>query len=122
MAVLSFSLPVPPSANRYWRTWRGRTVISTEAKGYKAAAKLLAHQQGARPITGDVKLTITWFRARKSGDVDNRVKVLADCLQGIAYHDDKQIAELHIRRHDTDSRHPRIDVVVQPLPAPDAPS
>lgn len=116
--VLSFTLPVPPSANRYWRNWRGRTVISAEAKTFKAAAKVLAHKQGARPLAGDVRVTVQWFRARKSGDVDNRAKVVLDALQGIAYADDAQVADFRIIRHDTDRGRARIDVVVQPLEPP----
>lgn len=120
--VLSFSLPVPPSANRYWRVFGGRVVMSKEARTYKAAAKVLAYSQGARPLTGDVRVTVHWYRARKSGDCDNRLKVVSDSLEGIAYTNDRQIADLRIVRHDTERGTPRIDVTVQPVETPSLPT
>ena len=118
MTVLSFSLPVPPSSNRYWRIVgaKGRTFLarSKEAMAWLAIAKLLAQKQGATVLTGDLRVTVTWYRARKSGDVDNRAKVLLDALQGICYANDGQVKTFTITREDTDRGHPRLDVVVQP--------
>ena len=40
--ILRLSYPV--SANRYWRTFRGRTIRSSEADAYKAAARAVAER------------------------------------------------------------------------------
>ena len=82
-------LPVPPSANRYWRRAGTRLYVSEEGVAYRAAvAKLL---RGSRVLAGDVAVHAVWYRARRAGDVDNRGKVLLDALNGIAWTDDSRI-------------------------------
>lgn len=113
-ASLRFILPVPPSANAYWRSVRGRVVLSREARAYKAGLKAALEARGWRfphRLTGDVALTLTWYRAIRAGDTGNRIKVVEDALQGIAYANDSQVAELHAVRVDGE-RPPRIEVRV----------
>jgi len=105
-------LPLPPSANRYWRHYNGRVVVSEAAKTYKAGVWLVAQYQGMHPFTGPVAVYVHVYRARKAGDLDNANKVLLDALCGIAYQDDAQIVELHSWRHD-DKDNPRVEVEVQ---------
>lgn len=113
---MTVTLPVPPSANIYWRTTRdGRTYVSKEARDYKELAARLAAVKGMRPIRGvDVEVHIDWFRERRVGDLDNRLKVIFDALKGVAYTDDKQIAAIDARRFD-DPKNPRIVVQVQAM-------
>lgn len=105
-------LPVPPSANRYWRTTRnGRQYVSREATAYKwQVAAVLAN---TIPLDGDVRVSVTWYRARRSGDLDNRIKVFLDALEGYAYVDDSQIVEIHAKRSDDERDNPRIVVEVK---------
>ena len=105
-------LPLPPSANRYWRHYNGRVVVSEAAKTYKAGVWLVAQHAGMRPFTGPVAVRVHVYRARKVGDLDNFAKVTLDALQGIAYQDDAQIVELHSWRHD-DAQNPRVEVEVR---------
>lgn len=95
-----FTLPYPPSANRYWRTFHGRTVVSQEARDYKALAGLLARCSGVEPLAGGVALHLDVYRPRAAGDLSNRIKVLEDALIGVAYADDAQVIEIHARRFD----------------------
>ena len=111
-AVYFLELPLPVSANRYWRNYRGRTVVSAEAKNYKKIVRLQAQHRGIRPFAGPVAVYLRVYRARKSGDLDNSIKVLLDALCGVAYADDKQIVELHSWRHD-DPENPRVEVEVR---------
>ena len=91
-------LPYPPSANRYWRVWRGRPVMSSEARAYKAqVAALLRDRQ---PETGPVALEVEVIRPAKRGDLDNSLKVLLDALKGTVFEDDQQVVELHAWRLD----------------------
>lgn len=109
---MSIVLPLPPSANRYWRVWHGRAVVSTEARAYKLNARLRALSQGMRPVSGPVVLNLVVYRKRKAGDLSNRIKVAEDALQGVAYTNDSQVVELHARLED-DPSNPRLVVWVE---------
>jgi crossover junction endodeoxyribonuclease RusA len=113
MEVVKVTLPYPPSVNRYLRfSQKGWAYTTKEAKQYKQGAKLRALTQGMRPILdGEVSLLITVFRPRKTGDLDNHLKVLLDSLNGVAYADDKQVAEIFISRFE-DAANPRVEVRV----------
>ena len=106
-----YELPLPPSANRYWRMFRGRMVTSSEAKNYKALVAALLHGHQVEPLDGPVCVSISVYRARRAGDLDNFQKVLLDALQGICYIDDKQVTELHAFMFD-DRQHPRVEIAI----------
>lgn len=114
MLPIKLTLPPPPSANRYWRIFHNRAVLSEEARAYREiVARAYSERYGDLtpwPV-GPVSVTLHWFRARRSGDLDNRIKVLLDALQGLAYLDDKQVVELHAYRHD-DKANPHAEVTV----------
>lgn len=102
-------LPEPPSANRWWRNVNGRMVTSKVAREYKAG---LAQIGGAHQLDGPVSIAILWWRGRKSGDLDKRLGVLLDALQGVAFKSDAQIVQIHARREE-DKDHPRVIVHVE---------
>ena len=111
----SLTLPEPPSANRYWRHARGRTYRSAEADAYREVVWMQAKLQvgGGVPFrAGPVRVTATWFRSRRAGDLDNRWKVLGDALNGVLWTDDQQIVELHLYRKDA-PRNGRIELNVE---------
>lgn len=115
---MKLTLPYPPTANLYWRVFRGRPVKSTKARHYQNAVRLrwlTARPRGAVAMApmGPVSVTVDAYRPRALGDLDNTLKVLLDALKGIAYVDDAQVVELHARRHD-DKANPRVEVVVLP--------
>ena len=105
------TLPYPPSANRYWRSFRGRIVKSSEARTYQQAVGSLAGGTSTPLHTGAVGLQLNFYRPQRRGDLDNRIKVLVDALQGVAYANDKQVTELHAYLHD-DKQNPRVEVDV----------
>lgn len=102
----TFTLPVPPSANRYWRVWNNRIVVTDEARAYKQEVGYLLSK--CVPLEGDVCVNLTVFRPSNRGDTDNYLKVLLDALQGYAYKNDNQIVEIHIFR-DNDKDNPRVE-------------
>ena len=110
-ATTTLTLPYPPSANRYWRTFRGMTVVSPEARAYKANARLRALAQGVRPLDGPVRLVLRVYRPRKAGDLSNRIKVLEDALCGVAFEDDDQVVAIEATRLD-DKENPRVEIEV----------
>lgn len=104
-------LPYPPSANRYWRSVRGRVLVSAEARAYKQRVAWLCLSQRVRPQSGALSVSVSVFRPRRIGDLDNTLKVLLDSLRGIAFEDDDQVVELHALRLD-DKSNPRAEVTV----------
>ena len=111
-AAQSIVLPLPPSGNRYWRHYNGRTVVSDAAKAYRHGVMLQAQAHNLHPFAGPVAVYVRVYRARKAGDLDNFKKVLYDALQGVAYNDDDQIVEEHAWRYD-DKDNPRVEVEVR---------
>ena len=95
-------LDYPVSANRYWRTCRGRTYRSSEAEQYKASVNAIATAAGLIAIEGPAAVSITMHpKLTKKGvaslarmDLDNCIKVTLDALNGVAYLDDSQVVKL----------------------------
>lgn len=104
--MIRLELPYPISANRYWRTIthaqtkRALTLVSKEAKAYKAEVAWLAKAAGIRsPFLATVELRI--LLVPKNGicmDLDNALKVTIDALKGIAYQDDSQVRKITAER------------------------
>lgn len=114
--MIELRLPTPPAVNRYWRVPKalGRPILSAEAREYRLTAGALARAQThVEPLTGPVAVEIVWTRERRAGDLDGRLKVLLDVLQGIAYADDAQIIEIHAWRRDKDEGDPGVRVIVR---------
>ena len=112
LVAQSIILPLPPSANRYWRNFGGRMVVSAAAKAYKQGAWLQAQHAGLHPFGGTVAVRLDIYRAIRRGDLDNFAKIVLDALCGVAYQDDDQIVELHAFRHD-DKANPRVEVEIR---------
>jgi Holliday junction resolvase RusA-like endonuclease len=116
MRVLRIELPLPPSANAYWRPamlGNGKmTIVPTKvAKQYRKDVKDIFERGTDEPIAGAVDVHLWVFFPTIAGDLDNRVKVTLDALRGFAFPDDNRVAELHVyRRKDPDR--PRILVEV----------
>jgi Holliday junction resolvase RusA-like endonuclease len=113
-SVVRLSMPIPPSANRYWRKFRNRMVVSQEATAYKKLVGLLATQANVTCLDGDVIVRMDVYRAHRRGDLDNFAKCCLDSLQGVGFRNDSQIVELHMRRFD-DKRNPRVEVWIEAL-------
>ncbi len=107
MTEITLTLPIPPSANRYWQYIGRRVITSPEAAHYKNAVRMTLRTP---KIAGRVALNISVYRPRKAGDLDNYLKVLLDSLQGVLYDNDAQITEIHAFRYD-DPANPRVHLV-----------
>lgn len=106
--ALTFVLPVPCSANRWWRKWKNRMVLSDEARAYKALVRMAYRRQELR---GEISVSLVWHRERRSGDLDKRIPIILDSLQGVAYANDSQITHLVASRCE-DPKNPRVIVTV----------
>lgn len=117
----TIELPEPPSANRWWRKWKNRMVLSEEARGYKAYVFLMAVARtnlNAKRLplfpTQPIAVTVIWYRGRKSGDLDKRLGVVLDALQGALYKNDGQVVRLVAEREDRPGK-PGLLITVEDL-------
>ncbi|MFP2962411.1 RusA family crossover junction endodeoxyribonuclease [Myxococcus sp. 1LA] len=81
----------PPSGNKYWRSDRGDAPhVSPEGKKYKAW--VAAAFPGQRALKGRVVLSATLYPPTlQKCDLGNRLKVLEDALEFVAYLNDDQV-------------------------------
>jgi len=89
-------VPMPPSANRYWRHVGGRVYVSKEARDYRDLVGWIGASAGVESHDGDVRVSVIVRRKHKRGDIDNYLKVLFDALQGVVYVNDKQIKKVEV--------------------------
>lgn len=124
-------LPYPVSANRYWRNWRGRMVVSEEGRAFKEECAWRAKAAGLQLLEGWIRMEIHVYphrpkdwerRARRDPagwehsirciDTGNAEKVLSDALNGIAWRDDKQTRRLVVERMTPDAAGARVEVFI----------
>jgi Holliday junction resolvase RusA-like endonuclease len=86
-------------------------VLSKEARQFKKDVATLGMVHRVKPLDGPVSLTARVYRPAKRGDLMNREKILSDALEGVAYHNDKQIVECHFHQAD-DKQNPRVEVEI----------
>lgn len=105
---IKLSLPWPPTVNHYWRMGivdgKPRIFASAEGIAYRDRVRACCHQQnaGRNAQLGPLNVRIAaFFPDRRKRDIENIQKALLDALGkkgGHVYHDDSQIADLHIWR------------------------
>lgn len=115
-------LPVPPGSNNRLRpglTAEGHARLF-KVKQVRAYEKSIAQLvEFLKPVAAgqDVVVSIQWYRAsRQDGDVDNRLKVVLDCITGRGYADDRQIQVLTIARSDAEPHQPRFVLTITEAP------
>jgi crossover junction endodeoxyribonuclease RusA len=98
--MTTITLPWPPSVNHYWRTWRGRMLISRQGRAYRKRVGALLRAAGVTPQAGPLAVHVELYPPdRRKRDVDNALKSLNDALQaGGAFHDDAQIVWLLVEK------------------------
>lgn len=97
---IEIELPWPPSVNKLWRPYKGRMVVSNEARAYKASIQKLAFTwPKVFFTTGEISMSIQAYPPdKRHRDLSNLLKVTEDSLQGILFTNDYQIGEIHIIR------------------------
>lgn len=116
---MNLTLPLPPSANAYWRAIPSgkfcRILTSEVGREYKENAELLLKAQCREIMEGPIGVVLTVYFPNKRGDLDNRIKPTLDALQGVAIWDDKQIVDIHAKRL-IDKDNPRVEITIVALP------
>lgn len=119
--TIALRLPYPPSVNHYWRHWRGRFVVATEGKRFRANVQgEYWTQYGMQNpmLKGRLGVSIDAVMPdRRRRDIDNLTKSVLDSLAfaGV-FEDDEQIDQLIVRRLHVEPPG-CVDVVIQELTA-----
>lgn len=101
----------PVSENRRLIPAKTRLIASSEYRKAKEAIKAEFATQGQKkPLSGPVEVLITARTGR--ADLTAWTKMLCDCLNGIAYEDDKQIESITVERT-RDKNCPLVTIVVE---------
>ena len=123
-AMITFSVPWPPSVNHYWSYIPPKppraiplVVVSTKGKKYRREIGHICKCLNEMPGRLAVELLVHPPDRRKR-DLDNLQKALLDALQhGGVYQDDSVIDEIRIKRMTVDPQKAGfIDVLIQVIP------
>lgn len=86
--------PLPKERPRIGKN-RAYTPPKTQAWENTIAWGVRAKMGHLEPFMGDVKVTLVFHRkGKKRADLDNFCKSALDAMNGIVYHDDKQVTRL----------------------------
>jgi Holliday junction resolvase RusA-like endonuclease len=92
---------------------RPAMIKSQKARDYvKSFAEQASQVQIDELLEGDLWVELTIYYASRRPDLDE--SVVLDCLQGIAYTNDRQIKEKHVY-HDLDKTNPRTKIKIGKL-------
>ena len=89
-------------------------ILSKEAKEYKKDCDLIMSAGRFNMTSRTVQLTLGVHRPRKSGDLDNVLKLGIDAIVGTIIADDEQVVEIHARRFE-DKTNPRVEITVEEI-------
>lgn len=77
----TYLLPWPPSTNALWRAFRGRNILSRQARLWAESAEKELRAQRAELVPGPVEVHIALCAPHKRRyDLDNRIKAVLDLL------------------------------------------
>jgi crossover junction endodeoxyribonuclease RusA len=111
-------IPFPPSVNRLWRQFKGRTILSADGRAYRKAVEAAAwsgwaHGVGSAECSVSLRAFVPDARRR---DLDNLLKAALDGLTAARqWEDDSQIKRLTIEHCGIDRANPRLEVEVTVL-------
>ena len=80
--------------------------LGMEINAYYSIPKSTSKKKALKMLAGEIRPT-------KKPDIDNVVKIIADGLNQIAYHDDTQITDIIVRKRYSDN--PRVEVTITDL-------
>jgi len=106
------TLSEPPSLNRKYVS--RNFVLSKEYRSWKNQTGLILQSQGYKPFKEECSVYMVWYRKAKRGDIDSKIKVTLDALEGHIFENDKQVKMLCIERKE-DKENPRIELMITKL-------
>ncbi|GAA1453439.1 RusA family crossover junction endodeoxyribonuclease [Nesterenkonia lacusekhoensis] len=106
--------PIGKGRPRFTRS--GRTYTPQDTRDHEAliAWHAKAAMNRREPLDGPVEARFLFVLPdRRRRDIDNLIKLAADALNGIAYHDDTQIHRIEATKHVTSE--PHTEIIITPM-------
>ena len=114
---IELTLPIPPSVNRIWRRAKHGGMYKVKQAAAFDVAVLSAWTKAKLPRLpfpdGPVRYVLRWYRYPANGDTSNRIKVVEDALNGLAWTDDEQVVDLRVIREDVTKGKQRITITIE---------
>ena len=100
--MISLELPYPPSINHYYSYYRGRPVLSKDARMFRQQVRAAARAQKIEPIMEPLAVRIDMYPPdNRRRDADNVQKSILDALQHAGvFWDDSQVVWLLTVKHE----------------------
>jgi crossover junction endodeoxyribonuclease RusA len=127
VGTLTLTVPVPPSLNNAYATFKGRRLLSREGRAFKEEVGIEVLFEQRRRIVANVgrwqyskgdRLSLTLelsFPNNRRHDLDNTVKLTSDALSAALGFDDCVVDVLHVERKENDKVSPRCVVTLKVL-------
>jgi Holliday junction resolvase RusA-like endonuclease len=113
----SFSVYGRPQAKQRPRLYRGTAYTPEATKQYELRMRTayVDVYGDSEPFEGDLYLEVkAYFTKKNHGDLDNIIKCV-DGLNKVAWHDDKQIKEIHGYLIVDKTEEERLEISIRPL-------
>lgn len=112
--MLEMTLPFPPSINGYWRTFRGRQIISKRGREYRRLVlSQIAHNPNKR-LKNNLEVTMVLFPPdRRKRDIDNYTKAVFDAITHAGvWEDDSQVKLLILKMDEAAGKPGRVELFI----------
>lgn len=101
---IQLTLPYPPSVNRYWRSVKGRVLISEAGRGYRESVRKVVGMPASKANCPMAVTVEAWMPDRRRRDIDNLCKAILDSLtHADVWEDDNLVDDLRIVRMGVDA-------------------
>ncbi len=102
MRHINLCLPWPPSVNGYWRSFKGRQIISARGRQYLETVRNIAKMHKLKGYFGDCRLEVIvemYPPDKRKRDIDNYLKCVFDSFsKSKIWDDDEQVDELIVSK------------------------
>lgn len=104
------TIPYPPSVNRVWRQYKGRTILS--ALGRQFRQDVAAIVGSVEPMSGELEVVMELYpRDKRVRDIDNPIKAAFDALTHAGvWNDDSQVKRLVVLMQEENGGYARLHI------------
>jgi len=116
--MIRFTVPIPPSVNEAYRSFRGRNILSRKGREwYKSVVQDIRSQVAGNFVIGPCAVTYEYtFADNRRRDIFNYEKLLSDAItKAHVWNDDSQISDGRVIRLPVDKNNPHCDVYIEAL-------